>query len=362
MNVLVSAGEASGDAYAAQFITELQRLQPDATYHGIGGARLRALLGQLVADTSTWGAIGILQALKVVPRSLQGYAAAKRALMTLAPGLFVPIDFGFFNIRLCRIAKARGWTVLYFIPPGSWRRNKQGADLPHLTDAIATPFPWSAELLASAGARARFYGHPIKQLLSSIRPLADDERTGLALLPGSRHHEVHAHLPVMAEVARRTGLAPIVSVAPSIGQAELQRLWPAGQPVEWWTGTAAELLSRASVAVVCSGTATLEAAIMRCPSVVIYRGPKWMWLEFVIRRPKFSYFALPNILLQRMAMPEHLQDEANPTTISADLAQLQSGGRTTQLDAFDELDEILGPSDAITKTAEWASQLMTEHR
>src|SRR5437773_804643 len=136
MRIFLSAGEASGDAYAAALIREIRKVRSDLQFEGIGSSRLAAQIGSLVQDTSRWGAISIVQSVAVAPRVIAGFFAAKRAMRRGQPGLLIAIDFGFFNIRLCRFAKRNGWKVLYSVPPGSWRRDKQGTDLPVLTDAI----------------------------------------------------------------------------------------------------------------------------------------------------------------------------------------------------------------------------------
>src|SRR5688572_21772274 len=123
MRVFFSAGEASGDAYAAALLREMVRLGSGLRFlfEGVGGSQLSAAGANVVVDSSKWGAISILQSLKVAPRVVGGYSKAKRALRKGRPGLFIPIDFGYVNVRLARYAKKQGWKVLYFIPPGSWR-------------------------------------------------------------------------------------------------------------------------------------------------------------------------------------------------------------------------------------------------
>src|SRR5438132_1624490 len=126
MRVFLSAGEASGDAYAAALVGELRRTGREFSVEGIGGRRLAGAIGSLVADSSTWGAISIVQSLRIALRALMGAFEARKRMSIGQPGIFVPIDFGFFNIRLARWAKRHGWRVLYFMPPSSWKRERQG--------------------------------------------------------------------------------------------------------------------------------------------------------------------------------------------------------------------------------------------
>ncbi|MFI5386058.1 MAG: phosphopantetheine-binding protein [Fimbriimonadales bacterium] len=352
-------------------------------FEGIGGARMSATIGDLLADSSTWGAISIIQSLKIAPRAYQGFLRAKKRLSSGPPGILVAIDFGFFNIRLCRFAKKRGWKVLYWMPPGSWRRDKQGKDLTAITDAIVTPFPWSAEILKGIGANAYFFGHPIKQLVRSrqvVHQASADSR--IAVLPGSRTHELEATLPMIAALVepnagdwaggfskgvnheRLSPAAEVIqstlefAIAPNLDLEDIESRWRKVAPDRhdiFTQGDVYGVLDRARAAIVCSGTATIEAALMGCPHVVVYRVTKSMEREAKLihfKMPKF--ISLPNIILDRRLVPELVGTEIDPKSIRAALEPLLDAGpeREAQLRGFQEIDDMLGPEDAITKTAE----------
>lgn len=361
MRIFISAGEASGDAYGAGFVREMRRLRPDFTYEGIGGRRMRTEGVTLHADSGVWGAISIAQSLKLYPRVVRGYYQAKARFGQGSPGLFVPIDFGFANIRLARHAKKHGWKVLYFVPPGSWRRDRQGSDLVTLTDAVSTPFEWSAEILTRMGANAHWFGHPIKQLLREASSPVES-REGLGVLPGSRLHEISENLPLIAASLASPNLASIpvtFALAPSVDEEAFRARWrslaPSRSGDRFVVGDTYRVLRSARAAIVCSGTATLEAALCRCPMVVVYRVSKTVEIEAkLLRFKRPQYIALPNILLQRLSVPELVQDEATPKEVADRVLGLWQEGevRETQLASFEELDVLLGPSDAITKTAE----------
>lgn len=352
MRYFLSSGEASGDAYAAELSRKLYRLDPDAALEGIGGKRFAQTGAKVIADTSAWGAISIAQSAKVVGRVMRGYRKASVALAKDRPGVFVPIDFGFVNLRLCRIARHLGWKVVYFLPPGSWRRDRQGKDLPSLCDAIVTQFPWSAEILNSMGATAHFFGHPLKEMIGQDR---DERADGIAVLPGSRKGEIDLHLPLLADALGELPTAEF-AVSPTVGRNALRKKWSALSEREdvFTEGDTYGVLQRARVAAVCSGTATLEAALCRCPMVVLYRVSRMTALEVKLLRIKFDYVSLPNIILQRSAVPELLHKDATPELLRKHLQELLEEGvaRQRQLDAFEELDSLLGPNDAISRTAE----------
>lgn len=364
VRVVFSVGEASGDAVAAVLASEIA----DLDLVGVGGRRMAAAGVELLADSSKWGAISIVQSLGVAARAAEGYAAIVRELGRGRPGVFVPVDFGWMNVRLARKAKEKGWRVLYLMPPGSWRRDRQGADLPAVTDLVVTPFPWSAELLRAAGARAEWFGHPL------LAVLARDERPAfsgeyVAVLPGSRGHEVTENLLLLAAALGDLGLPLRFALAPSADATAVESAWrelcPDRIADEFDRDITVPTLRGARAAVVCSGTATLEAAILGCPTVVVYALSPGMRREarlLRIRRPLFV--ALPNILLQRMAVPEHAErDGVDPAAVRASLDGLLVEGaeRSAQLTAFEELRTLLGPGEtAIKRTAEEIRKMLAQ--
>ncbi len=355
MRFLFCAGEASGDAYAAALIRGLRVVQPRAEIHAVGGRRCAQAGVTPFVDSTRWAAIGILESLRIAPRVLRDAKRIRAALRQGPPGVFVPIDFGYLNVKLAAFAKSLGWKVLYFAPPGSWRREKQGADLPTITDLIVTQFSWSAEILRTAGADARWYGHPLVEMIEANH---SHNREWLAVLPGSRTHEATHNVPVIAEALEVMGRdLPIrFAVAPSLPVEWLRRLWAehSDRPAEFITDRTAEVLQGARAGIVCSGTATLEAAICGCPCVVMYRGSKWMEFEYRLRKPKFQYISLPNILLDRPLLPELIQWDATPERVGIETRRIldETPDRALQLDGFRELVDLLGPPGGISRTVE----------
>lgn len=355
MRWFISAGEASGDAYGAALVQEVRGRGLNPQIEAVGGRLLRQSGVAMVADSTRWGAISIGQSLGVGGRVGVGFVRAKRVLSSGTPGVFMPIDFGAMNIRLARFAKARGWKVLYFIPPGSWRKDRQGADLPKITDAIVTPFSWSADILNGMGAKAYWFGHPVRALAAEPPPLGD--RDGIAILPGSRHHEITHNLPVIAQAAKDWPTSEF-AVAVTLDPDELRREWIrlSGRPNDrFTTDDVYGVLSRARTAVVCSGTATLQAVVAGTPMVVMYRLGRWAEVEARLLgfKRRVKYISLPNIFLDRTLVPELIQHDANPEAIRDWVARLESGPeRTAQIAGFAAITEMLGPPDAIRRTGD----------
>ena len=360
MRVFLSAGEASGDAYAAALVREMRRLTDEPLeFEGVGGRLMRAEGVNLVADSTSWGAIGVIEAARMLPRVSAQMPTVLAKLRSGPPGVLIPIDFGFVNIRLARAAKEAGWKVLYFIPPSSWRRNRQGRDLPQITDAISTPFPWSAEILNRMGANAHWFGHPIRQLLAESGPVTTTVRDSIAVLPGSRRQKIAQHLPLAARALMgRTEVIDFIA-APNIGVERLQAAWRQLAPERRDRFTVADkyvALRRAKVAMVCSGTATLDAALSDCPMVVVWKTSIFNHLVGFAMGLSGKSIGLPNILLDERIVPEHVGAFVTGQELSTALDQVLADPQP-QLEAFDRLRDLLGPEDAITKTAELALSL-----
>ena len=208
------------------------------------------------------------------------------------------------------------------------------------------------------GANAHFFGHPLKQMVAEVE--YDGPKEGLAILPGSRLHEVARNMDAIVVALQGLDIKLKFGVAPNLDPAELEQKWTelGGAEAEFSHETYAVLKS-SWAAIVCSGTATLEAALCRCPTVVIYRGSKLMEAEVRIRMPKFDYISLPNILLGRGVLPELIMWQATPERLREELDLILEDGpaRRAQLDAFEELDANLGTGDCFAQTAELALSL-----
>lgn len=361
MRVFLSAGEASGDAYAAALIEAIRAQHPQATFEGIGGKRFASTGARVVAESSDWGSIGVVKAIGVFPRVYAGYLEAKRQLGAGAPGVCVPIDFGAMNIKLARHARRRGWKVLYFAPPGSWRKDRQGKDLPEYADEVVTQFPWSADLLNRSGATAHWFGHPLKEMVARRLAVTGAEvrhPDRVAVLAGSRLHEIEHTLRVVAGVAKLLPAETVLefAVATTIEPEDFRQRWQALAPGRHDLFTPDDtygVFRRSQAAIVCSGTATLEAALCGCPCVVVYVVSKAMEIEYRLLRPKFDYVSLPNILLDRPLLPELLQHAATPKRIADEIRALSAGPRREeQLAAFAQLEDLLGPAEGIARAAE----------
>ncbi len=357
MRVFISAGEASGDLYGSALASRLVALGFEVT--GLGGSRMAAMGLPLIGDSSTWGSISIVQSVREGLRGIGTYNRLKAALIKGPPGVFVPIDFGYMNLRLCRWARQAGWKVLYFIPPGSWRRDRQGADIPGLADEVVTNFPWSASLLEEMGASSHFYGHPLLEIHREVLK-SETPRSGLAVLPGSRKSELEQLLPILSQALAGYEGDITIPVPPKHIE-RVRRMWPRATDSiidGSRDGAVIGALRNAERAVVCSGTATLEAALAKTPMVVVYKVSKAVELEIkLIRFKRPQFVSQPNILLQREVVPELIQEGLSVASVQETLRTLDVG---KQLQGFDEIEALLSPSTCLTQTVELIQKLAAQ--
>lgn len=373
MRVFILTGEPSGDLHGAALARALQALDPEVTLMGTGGVRMREAGVRLVANSEHWGAIGIPEALCKSALFLTQLLRLARLLRDDPPDVLVPIDFGAFNVTLLQRLGAHRPRTVYFIPPGCWSRTRPPGKLPFLVEGIATPFPWSAEQLRTAGAPARieWVGHPIMDYTqgSNSREEArrllriDASRPVIAVAPGSRRNELRYLLPVFLETLRHITPAPqvLLTAAPSLGEEAIRAMLPAGLMVHVLRGIDYQLIPAADAALVASGTATLELACLNVPMVVAYRGSFATWLQYclIARGGRLRHISLPNILAGHSVVPELLQHAAEPASLAAALTPLltDTPTRCAQLDAFASIRTMLGDGHAIARTAALVSEI-----
>lgn len=326
----------------------------------------------ICANMTGGGTIGIVESLKSLPSVYFKYHRMRRLLLTRRPDLFIPIDFGAFNVRLAQIARANGIGVVYYFPPSSWRRKLRNAGMLLACGGKAvTPFPWSADLLSAAGVDARFVGHP---LVDIVKPSAAREQLlreldlsqslpTIGLLPGSRAHEIREHLPGMIACAqivhRELGGAQFI-VGAAWGSDKMERqisslLQGAGSPsIRVVERRTYDCMAASDLLITASGTATLEAAILGTPMIIIYRGSSAMRLEYMLRKSILEDFiGMPNIIADRGVCPELINDDVTPEKM-ADVAVSLLRDETRLGKMKDDLRSVrsrLGESGSVDRAA-----------
>lgn len=355
--LMISAGEASGDAHGAALARSLTRLDPELAIFGMGGPAMAGAGVELIADASAVSVTGVAEVVPVLGRILSTLRRLKQALRRERPTALVVIDLPDFNFRLAAAANKIGIPVIYYIVPQiwAWRRSRVKL-LQRWFSKLIVILPFEAEWYRARGLKAEYAGHPLAEFRDpddAARAVflgelgLDSERPVLALLPGSRGNELERHLPLLREAAlilraERPELQFALPVAPGrdpepIGTA-LQDL-----EVSFIDGRARDLLACSRAALVCSGTATLEAALSRCPMVMFYRISP---LSYFLRHffSTVETFSLPNLIAGEDLVTELIQEEATPERLVAEILPLldETPKRSEMLAGLGRVKELVG--------------------
>ena len=359
MRVGVVAGEASGDALGVTLIEAIRMRYPDATFEGIAGPGMQALGARTFYPMETLSVRGYLEVLKALPALLRIRRKLIRHFLSRPPDLFVGIDAPDFNLALEKRLKQAGIPTLQLVAPTvwAWRANRMPAIRESVT-GILSIFPFEKPIFEKAGIPITDIGHPLaQQVPEQIDRAQAREALGLpsggpfiALLPGSRISELEFHARLFVETATMVGrrlpgarfLAPFIDARTrALFEAALGRVSDAPD-VRMVEGRAHDVLAAADAALVASGTATLEAALFKCPMVITYRLSAFTaWLAR--RRGVSGFVGLPNIILNQAVVPELIQEQATPEALAESLVQLlrDEGRRDTMVAAFHRLHRLL---------------------
>src|SRR5436305_10517401 len=370
--LLVVAGEASGDLHGARLITELRRRVPDLAAFGLGGDEMRAAGLAPVAHSSEISVVGITEVLKILPRAREVFADLLREVDRRRPALAVLIDFPDFNLRLAKELKRRGVSVLYYISPQvwAWRRGRIKT-ISRLVDRMLVLFPFEVDFYRDHGVDVVHVGHPLVDEVPVLPQVWDREPATngpfrVALLPGSRVSEVEALLPTLLEAARRLAARLPVEVriirAPTVPPELVdEAVELAGLPVEIVAEERFAAIADSHLALCASGTATLEVGLLGTPMIMVYRLARWTYAfaRLVLRLPNVS---LANLALARRAVPELIQGEANPERIASEAARLltDAGERGRMRAALAEVRGRLGEGGASRRAAVEVSDMLAE--
>ena len=326
------AGEASGDLLAALLLQGLKARWPVIRAGGIGGPRMVQAGFDAWAPSERLSVFGYVDALKRLPELLWLRYRTRRRLERERPDVFVGVDAPDFNFGLEAALRASGMRTVHFVCPSIWAwRPHRVERLRQAADHVLCLFPFEPALLAAHGVGATYVGHPLADLVPLERPRVEarsalglHDEAVVALLPGSRLSEVRFIAPVLQSAAlemlrRRPGLRFVLPVAPGLEASVTQamgQLMATGQ-LQLLQGQSHAALAAADVALVASGTATLEAALLKCPMVVVYRLARADW-QRMKRLQLQPWVALPNILSREFIVPERIQDDADPMRIADD--------------------------------------------
>lgn len=371
---MFSAGEASGDKHAAAVFRAMRDRLPGLRGIGMGGAAMRAAGIDLRVDSSELGVVGLGDVLRQYGTLRRTLKTMQQAVCKERPDLLVCVDYKEFNLKLARHAKACGIRVLFYVSPQVWawrpgRVKKYGEAI----DMMAVIFPFETAFYEAHDIPVRYVGHPLAGRVRASAPREDllaefgldPQRPVVGLLPGSRKAEVQRLLPVMLESAfqiaqHRPGLQFILPQASSIGDDLLRPLIDASPvAIQVVPERSHDVLACCNAAMVASGTATLEVAMMGVPMAILYKVSPLTYalLKPLIRIPNIG---LANIVAGRRVVEEFVQGAATPEAVSHEIGRIldESAYATHIRRDLAEVKDKLGPGGGVERMAELACEML----
>lgn len=331
---LMVAGEASGDMYGAEVARGLLRKFPDAHIYGLGGQRMRDAGVQLEGDISKTAVVGPFEMVSSLGNLYRVFRRLADRVEADPPTAAILIDFPDFNLRLAKRIKATGVPVIYYVSPQVWAwREGRIKQIRRLVTKMLVIFPFEEEMYRKAGVDAEYVGHPLIDMVRATKSKneffdcykLDPRKPLVALLPGSRRKEVRFILPTLCQASemireQKPDAQFVLPIATGLDRALLEEIIQS-RPITIVTNDTYNAIRYARAAVVASGTATLETALLGTPEVIVYRISQatWMLGKLLLR---VRLFGIVNIILGEEVVPELFQERMTPTEISKTVLRL----------------------------------------
>ena len=330
-HLIIIAGEASGDMRAAGLVEAIKALSANVEFSGVGGDGMKECGVKLFDHITSLAVIGIAEVIKNLRRIRKVFQRILKEVERQKPDAVILVDYPGFNLRLADKLKERCVKTIYYVSPQVWAwQEKRIEKIKKVVDRMIVLFAFEKELYERHGMQVDYVGHPLMDEITLCRSPNDVlESLGLqtqgsqtiGLMPGSRQKEIERHLPVMIEAARKLYSHDnrrqfLLLKAQTIQKESLQRYIPHGLPIKIYERNPYDAINAMNAAMVASGTATLETALLNKPMVIIY---KTSWLTYFIAKAviKIPYIGLVNVVAGRKIVPELIQNDCTPKNIAS---------------------------------------------
>ncbi len=368
--VMMVAGERSGDVYGGELAAALRSRLPSIEIFGCGGDAMRASGVETVVEAQQFSLLGIVEVFSALPQARRAFLSLIEEAERRRPALAVLIDSPSLNLRVAKRLKRRKIPVVYFVSPQVWAWKRwRIRHLKARVDKMICIFDFEEKIYRQAGIPVEYVGHPLVDLVRHhhSRPEffaqagLDPHTTTVALLPGSREREVSFNFPAMLDCASRLALARkiqfVLAIAPSLNplwlEAKLHECYVGRATVRAVTDATHDALQHSDVAIVASGTATLEAVLRDRPMVVVYRVSPLTWLmgKFMVDIP---FYSMANLLAGKPVVTELIQHDFTATKLAERVEFLldHPEARDEMVKEFQAIKKRLGPGGAIQRAAE----------
>ncbi len=333
-SILISAGEASSDLYAAALVDALRRDLPDTDFFGCAGPRMRASGVHPVVKAESLSVVGLVEVVGHVPRIYAEYRRVLRAAAARRPEVAILTDSPDFHLRLAGRLARMGVPVVYLIAPQAWAwREGRVRRMRRTIARLLCIFPFEEDFFRKHGVNATYIGHPLARLARPSLTRADFlARHGLretepliALLPGSRTGEAMRHVPALLDAVRRIVSATpaqfVLALPPGFRDLTTLRKRLSPAPIKVIEGETWDVLAHADLALAASGTVTIEAALLGAPMVTFYKVTNLSWLlgRFLVKVP---FFSMVNLVAGRAVVPELMQNEMSGERLASEALNL----------------------------------------
>ncbi|HOG41778.1 MAG TPA: lipid-A-disaccharide synthase [Bacteroidales bacterium] len=371
MRYYLIAGEASGDLHGSNLMKGLREEDPEAEFRFRGGDLMAAVGGTLVHHYKSTAVMGIVEVISRMGTIRRNLAECRRDLLEYDPDLLILIDYPGFNLKMARFAHRHGIRVFYYIAPKLWARGERRIrKIRRYVDELFVIFPFEKEYFRNLGVEAHYEGNPLIESIDAYKALhmGREEFTtrhsladspSIALLAGSRKVEISFLLPRMVAMERLLKQDPLLSgyqlllaAAPSVDLQLYRSLIPADSSIRIVSDDTYGVLSHSEAAIISSGTASLEAALIGIPQVVCYGFNR---ITYLIARilVKVKYISLANLILDKLIFKELVQDDASPEKIFEEVLRLITDKeyKSDMKNDYAHLRDVLGGSGASRKIA-----------
>lgn len=361
MNYYLIAGETSGDIHGANLIYALKQEDPQASFRIVGGDSMqKAASQQAILHTSEMSFMGFIEVLVNISTVLKNLKKVKKDLLQNRPDALILIDFPGFNLKIAEFAKKHGIKVFYYISPKVWAWNqKRVLKIKRVVDHLFCILPFEVSFYKKWGMEVDYVGNPLLDALAKYEPNLGfknnakfNDKPIVALLPGSRKMEISKLVPLMVQVSSQFPTHQfVIAGAPNFLEDYYKQFF-GEQSLPVVFDATYDLLSNADAAIVASGTATLETALLRIPEVVVYRANAlsvWIARKLV----KIKYISLVNLIMDTLVVQELIQEDCNEEKVSKELNRLLNDKtyRGKMLQNYDALISIMGEVGASERTA-----------
>lgn len=372
MTYYLIAGERSGDLHGGNLIRSIRRHDSDAHCRAYGGEQMQEAGATLVRHYREMAFMGFVEVAKNLGTIRKILRECQADLLTSRPSVLILIDYSGFNMRVAKFAKQHGIRVFYYISPKVWAWNQGRAlKIKALIDRMFVIFPFEVDFYKKYDYEVEYVGNPLMDALTAFRPdpnfvrqignESSDRKPVIALLPGSRRQEVTAMLPVMLAASRQfTNHQFVVGTVSNLPTALYDTLLADYPDVVRVDDAAYDLLHVSEAALVTSGTATLETALLNVPEVVLYKTTR-LWYEIASRILAVPYLSLVNLIAGRLVVRELIHD-CTPDRVAEELRAILPGSprRQTMLHDYAEVQEKVGGPGASERAGKRMVELMKE--